>query len=242
MPVMVCVDGFILTHAFERVDLPVAGGRGRVPAAVRAGAGARSGQADHDRRPGRSRGVHRSESRSRTTSCSGLSSVIPSLGQRVRRALRARRRAASFAPTAPKAPTRSSSRSARSTGRSRRWSMRCAPTDARSGSLDVCTFRPFPFAAVRERPDARRARRRAREERLASGWAASSPPTCAKRLAWTRPPFIPWSQVSAAVPSRGRRYAGRSSRRGTATLEPLALPRSRSRRLVERELAKEVRR
>ena len=40
MPVMVCMDGFILTHAYEKVDLPDAGAGRRVPAAVRAAAGA----------------------------------------------------------------------------------------------------------------------------------------------------------------------------------------------------------
>ena len=42
MPVMVCVDGFILTHAVERVDIPDQADGRRLPAAVRAGAGARS--------------------------------------------------------------------------------------------------------------------------------------------------------------------------------------------------------
>ena len=45
MPVMVCVDGFILTHAFERVDIPEQADGGCVPAAVRSGADARSGRA-----------------------------------------------------------------------------------------------------------------------------------------------------------------------------------------------------
>ena len=36
MPVMVCVDGFILTHAVERIDIPDAGARRCLPAALRA--------------------------------------------------------------------------------------------------------------------------------------------------------------------------------------------------------------
>jgi pyruvate ferredoxin oxidoreductase alpha subunit len=59
LPVMVCMDGFILTHAYEEVDVP-AGRRGRaVPAAVRAAPGARPGQPRVDRCDGRPRGVHR---------------------------------------------------------------------------------------------------------------------------------------------------------------------------------------
>ena len=33
-PVMVCMDGFILTHAYERVDMPDAGAGRCVPAAA----------------------------------------------------------------------------------------------------------------------------------------------------------------------------------------------------------------
>ena len=40
-PVMVCMDGFLLTHASERVDLPEQDTGGRLPPAVRAAAGAR---------------------------------------------------------------------------------------------------------------------------------------------------------------------------------------------------------
>ena len=35
LPVMVCMDGFILTHAHERVDVPDAGAGRRLPAALR---------------------------------------------------------------------------------------------------------------------------------------------------------------------------------------------------------------
>ena len=42
MPVMVCVDGFILTHAVERIDIPDQADVDAYPAALRAGAGARS--------------------------------------------------------------------------------------------------------------------------------------------------------------------------------------------------------
>ena len=61
LPVMVCMDGFVLTHAVEPVDLPDAGAGGRVPAAVRAAAGARPGRSGDDRSHGRPRGVHRGQ-------------------------------------------------------------------------------------------------------------------------------------------------------------------------------------
>ena len=42
LPVMVCMDGFILTHAVERVDVPDQAAGRRLPAALRAAPGARS--------------------------------------------------------------------------------------------------------------------------------------------------------------------------------------------------------
>ena len=59
LPVMVCMDGFVLTHAVERVDAPEPGPGRRVPAAVRAAPGPRPGRPGLDRRDGRPRGVHR---------------------------------------------------------------------------------------------------------------------------------------------------------------------------------------
>ena len=68
LPVMVCMDGFILTHAYERVDVPDAGAGRRVPAAVRAAPGARPGRAGDDRRDGRARRRSPRSSTSRTPS------------------------------------------------------------------------------------------------------------------------------------------------------------------------------
>ena len=67
-PVMVCMDGFILTHAYERVDMPTQAAGRRVPAAVRAAAGARPGRAGVDRRDGRARRRSPRSATSRTTS------------------------------------------------------------------------------------------------------------------------------------------------------------------------------
>ena len=61
LPVMVCMDGFILTHAFERLEVPTRRAGRRAPAAVRAAPAARPRRADDDRRDGRPGGVHRGQ-------------------------------------------------------------------------------------------------------------------------------------------------------------------------------------
>ena len=60
VPAMVCVDGFILTHAVERVDIPEQADGRCLPAALRTGAEPRSGGSDLDRRDGRPGSLHRS--------------------------------------------------------------------------------------------------------------------------------------------------------------------------------------
>ena len=59
LPVMVCMDGFILTHAYERVDIPTQEQVDAYPAALRAAPGARPRRAGLDRRHGRPGGLHR---------------------------------------------------------------------------------------------------------------------------------------------------------------------------------------
>ena len=59
LPVMVCMDGFILTHAYERVDVPDQEQVDAFLPAVRAAPGARPGRAGDDRRDGRAGGLHR---------------------------------------------------------------------------------------------------------------------------------------------------------------------------------------
>ena len=58
-PVMVCMDGFVLTHAVEEVELARTGPGRRLPAAVPAAPGARSGPPGLDRGDGRAGGVPR---------------------------------------------------------------------------------------------------------------------------------------------------------------------------------------
>ena len=55
LPVMVCMDGFILTHAYERGRPADPGAGRRLPAAVRAAPGPRPRRAGDDRRDGRAR-------------------------------------------------------------------------------------------------------------------------------------------------------------------------------------------
>ena len=75
LPVMVCMDGFILTHAFERIDMPEQAAGRRLPAALRAPPGARSGRPDVDRRHGRPRGVRPRSATSPTSASSQRSSA-----------------------------------------------------------------------------------------------------------------------------------------------------------------------
>ncbi len=78
-PVMVCMDGFILTHAYERVDVPTQAAGRRVPAAVRAAADARSGRPGVDRRDGRAGSVHRS-ALSRASQAAARAGADPAAG------------------------------------------------------------------------------------------------------------------------------------------------------------------
>ena len=59
LPVMVCMDGFILTHAFERIDVPTQGQVDQFLAAVRAAPGPGPGRAHHPGRHGGAGGIHR---------------------------------------------------------------------------------------------------------------------------------------------------------------------------------------
>ena len=59
MPVMVCVDGFILTHAMERIDIPEQQQVDALFAALRSGPGARPRRARLDRRHGRAGSLYR---------------------------------------------------------------------------------------------------------------------------------------------------------------------------------------
>ena len=159
-PVMVCMDGFILTHAFEAVDVPEPGAGRRVPAAVPAAAGARPGRPGLDRGDGRARGLHRG--------------ALPGPPHQLRRArgdparsptssptLFGRRCGGLVSRTASTTPRPSSWRSARCSAPSRTPSTSCAPRACRVGVLGITAFRPFPFDALRAALARRAAGRRA---------------------------------------------------------------------------------
>ena len=148
-PVMVCMDGFILTHAYERVDMPTQAQvdaflppfepRQVLDPAEPVTIGAMVGpEAFTEVRYL----AHHKQLRALT--------LIPQLVGAVRERSSAATRAASSAPTAPRTPRRSSSRSARSTAPCRKSSTRCAPTASPIGSVSICSFRPFPLAALRD--------------------------------------------------------------------------------------------
>ena len=59
-PVMVCMDGFILTHAYERVDMPTQEQVDAFLPPLPASTDSRSGRSGEHRRPGRAGGIHRS--------------------------------------------------------------------------------------------------------------------------------------------------------------------------------------
>ena len=85
LPVMVCMDGFVLTHAFEPLEVPDPGAGRRVPAAVRAAPGARPRRADDDRRDGRTRRRSPRSATSRMPSRSRHSTRSPQLAARLSR-------------------------------------------------------------------------------------------------------------------------------------------------------------
>ena len=103
MPVMVCVDGFILTHAVERVDIPDQADGRRLPAALRAGAGARSEGADLDRRHGRPGRLHRSALSAALQADAGTA-PHSAIRRRIQGEVRPRQSAVCCAPIAPTMP------------------------------------------------------------------------------------------------------------------------------------------
>ena len=229
---MVCMDGFILTHAVERVDVPDAGAGRRVPAAVRAAPGARPRRAGDDRRDGRAR---RRSPRS-ATSCT------PS---RCRRSTRSRAIAADFADAfgrdsgglrarLPRRGRRDRRRRARLGARHDRGRRRRAARARASaiGALGAQVLPPVP---------ARRGPRRARPARSAwscsrrrspSAPAASSARTCGSRCRACRSAVYDVVAGLGGRPITRRRCAACSPTRvaGPARAADVPRPRPRARR------------
>ena len=178
-PVMVCMDGFILTHAYDRVDVPTQAQvdaflppfepRQMLDPAEPVTIGAMVGpEAFTEVRYL----AHHKQLRALT--------LIPQLAAEFDDAVRPRLRRPHPRRTAPRTPRRSSSRSARSTAPCRRSSTRCAPTASRSARC-----RSARSGRSRSPRCARRCSTRSASScwRSASpsAWAASCPTACASR-------------------------------------------------------------
>ena len=146
MPVMVCMDGFILTHAYERVDMPT---QAQVDAFLPPYE-PRQVLDPPSRCPSArwsARGVHGGAlPRARQASCA--LELIPQIAAGIPQRCSAAT-AGGLVPLPRTGTRRSSSRSARCSARSRTRSTSCA-TGCKIGVLGITSFRPFPLAAVRE--------------------------------------------------------------------------------------------
>ena len=240
LPVMVCMDGFILTHAFERVDMPDAGAGRRLPAAVRAAPGARPGRPGDDRRDGRPGGVHRGAGTWRTPSRCRRSTLIPEIAARVRGAPSAAS-SGGLRPQLPHRGRRDDRRRARlgarhDRGRRRRAARRRRERSARSAIklLPAVPARRGARGARRTRSASWCSRRRSR-----SGSAASCRPNV-RTGALGRSPL----QVHTVIAGLGGRAITEASlqpavrRRVADRLEPRSPSSTSTAELVERELAR----
>ena len=162
LPVMVCMDGFILTHAVERVELPDPGAGRRVPAAVRPAPDARPRRADHDRRDGRAGGVHGGPLPDARQAAAGAG-ADPARSRRVRGRVRPRLRRARARLPRSRTPTRSIVALGSVLGTIEDVVDARRERGERIGALAIRTFRPYPLEAVRAALAAREARDRGRE-------------------------------------------------------------------------------
>ena len=223
LPVMVCMDGFVLTHAVEPLEVPrrrtstptcrpTSRARCSTPTSP-----SRSGRWS-DRRRSRRCATSPTQSRCRRSTSSRRSR--PSSPRRS-----AVRPAGSSAATAPRAPTRSSSRSGRCSARSRTSSTSCGrghpDRRARNHLFPALPARRDPRGALGSAPrDRRRAclRRRRRRHRRAERPPRARRPA-AGRLRRRRRARGPTGHPALA-PRTGRRRA-----RGPDRAEPPPLPR-----------------
>ncbi len=162
LPVMVCMDGFILTHAVEAHRRPRAGRRRRLPPPLRASSGARSRRPGLHRGHGRPRGL-RGGPLPRPPPPARRARPHPRRRRRVRRATSAARAAACSTPTAPRTPRPWSWRSDRCSGRSRTRSTPGEMPGSASGSSGSRPSVPSRVDAVARRPVERATCRRRRE-------------------------------------------------------------------------------
>ena len=177
LPVMVCMDGFVLTHAVEPLEVPAQAAGRRVPAAVRAAPGARPRRAGDDRRHGRPGGVHRGRATSRLPTPAArrcdASRRSPPSSRRVRARLG---RAAAHATACEGARDDRRSRWARCSARSRTPSTSCATRACAVGVRRDHLVPPLPAS-----------RRCATRSAAPSAWSCSSGPSRSASAASCRP-------------------------------------------------------
>ena len=237
VPVMVCMDGFVLTHAFEPVDAPDAG------------AGRRASCPPFEPRqvldPDEPVTIGAMVGPEAFTEVRYLAhakqmqalDLIPRDRGRVRAGVRPPLRRACSTRTAATTPRRSSSRSARCSGRSRRSSTSCATTGVSIGALGIGCFRPWPLDEVRAGARAARSGSSSSRRRSRSASAASSARTCGSRSPGSPRRSTTSSPGSAAARSRSARSTRSSATCSTAAIEPNRLTfLDLDRELVEREL------
>ena len=173
LPVLVCQDGFTITHSAEPVELlPDDAGRGfvgeyRIPHAV-LDVGQPTTQG-----PFAMPDYYYEFRRQQAAAIERAVDVFDRARRRVRAAERTAPRRGRGVPARRRVDARSS-RSAPPPERSRTSSTSCATPASASGLLEIVSFRPFPAAAVGAALAGRRLRRRARPRRLARRRAAAA--------------------------------------------------------------------
>ena len=147
LPVMVCMDGFILTHAYEEVDIPE---QAQVDAFLPAFEPRQVLDPADPVTIGAMVGPEAFFEVKYLAHAKQMQAMdlIPEVATEFASEFGASR-AGSCAPTAPRTPRRSWSRSARCWGRSRRRSTSCATRGSGSARSGLKSFRPFPLEEVR---------------------------------------------------------------------------------------------
>ena len=174
LPVLVCQDGFTITHSAEPVEL-LAGRRRRALRRRRTASRTRCSTSRGRRRRGRSRCPTTTSScaasrRPRSNGPRACSTSLPTSSSCSPAAATARSRSTGSTD----ADDARSSRSAPPPERSRTSSTSCATPASRVGLLEIVSFRPFPAAAVAAALAHVDVRRRARPRRLARRRAAAA--------------------------------------------------------------------
>ena len=222
VPVMVCMDGFVLTHAFEEVDLP---DQEQVDAFLPPFVPQQQLDPDDPVTIGAMVGPEAFAEVKYLMHAKQVAALdeIP----RDRRRLPARRSAGTPAgcssPTGSRTPRPSSSRSARCSAPSRTSSTTCATRACAIGVLGITCFRPWPIDEVREALRARASgwsswRRRSRSVPAASSGRTPATPPAASRSRCT----TSWP-ASADGRSPGPRCAGSSTTCSPDRLDPTRL-------------------